>query len=71
LEYDKKDIPQKAIRALYDHHCRDTFEKLGILQMTTAFSRPKNIKDSLTKAKLHKAPGHKASKYYMGELPLC
>ena len=71
LEYDKKDIPRKAIRALYDHHCRDTFKKLGITQMTTAFSRPKNIKDSLTKAKLHQAPGHEASKYYMGELPLC
>ena len=33
-----------------------------------AYSRPKNIKDSMTKAKLHQAPGREASKYYSGEL---
>jgi hypothetical protein len=39
--------------------------------MTTACSLTKNIKDIVTKAKLHQAPGVEASKYYLegGSLP--
>jgi hypothetical protein len=68
LEYHPKDIPKKSIRALYDHYCKSTLEDLGIARLTIAYSRPPNIKDSITKAKLHQAPGKEASKYYSGEL---
>ena len=68
MEYHTNDIPKTQVRALYDHYCKSTFEGLGIKQFTVAYSRPPNIKDSVTKAKLHQAPGKEASKYYSGEL---
>ncbi len=68
MEYHPNDIPKKAVRALYEHYCKSSFERLGIQQLTIAYSRPPNIKDSITKAKLHQAPGKEASKYYLGEL---
>ena len=69
LEYHPNDIPRKAIREIYDLHCRDVFEaELDIQQVTVAYSRAPNIKDTLTRAKLHQASGKPASKYYMGEL---
>ena len=42
-------------------HYKHTVDKMII-----AYSRPPNIKDVLTKAKLHQAPGKEASKYYSG-----
>ena len=68
MEYHPNDISKKAVRALYKHYCKSSFERLGIQQLTIAYSRPPNIKDSITKAKLHQAPGKEASKYYLGEL---
>ena len=69
MEYHPNDIPKKSVRAIYEHCCKSTFEEvLDIQQTTIAYSRPPNLKDTLTKAKLHQAPGKEASKYYSGEL---
>jgi tyrosyl-tRNA synthetase len=69
MEYHPNDIPKKSVRAIYEHCCKSTFEEvLDIKQTTIAYSRPPNLKDTLTKAKLHQAPGKEASKYYSGEL---
>ena len=68
IEYGRTDLPRKAIRAIYDYTCREMCEGIGIKHFTVAYSRPKNIKDLVTKAKLHMAPGKEASKYYLGEL---
>ena len=68
MEYHTNDIPKKTVHALYDHYWKTSFEDLGIKQFTVAYSRPPNIKDYVTKAKLHQAPGKEASKYYSGEL---
>ena len=69
MEYQPHDIPRKHVRAIYDMTCKEVFEhELGITQTTIAYSRPKNIKDLVTKAKLHQAPGKPVSKYYSGEL---
>ena len=67
-EYGRNDLSRRAIRSIYDDTLRDRLESFGIKQLTIAFSRPKNIKDYVTKAKLHMAPDKEASKYYSGEL---
>ena len=70
MEFHRNDIPKSMIRTIYEHTCQDTFsEELGINQFTICYSRSTNIKESLTKAKLHQAPGKEASKFYSGELP--
>ena len=70
FEYHKNDIPKSRVRAIYENKCQTLLsDRLGIQQLTIAYSRPKNIKDTITKAKLHQAPGFEASKYYSGELP--
>ena len=72
MEYHPNDISKKSVRAIYEQHCKSTFESsLGIKQTTIAYSRAPNLKDTLTKAKLHQAPGKEASKYYLGELTNC
>jgi len=53
MEYSKNNWPKKAARS----------------QITVAYSRPKNIKDLLSKAKLHQAEGKDVSVYYSGGLP--
>lgn len=69
LEYHPNDIPRKRIREIYNQHCSEVFERvLSIKQTTVCYSRAKNIKDTVTKAKLHQAPGQEASKFYSGEL---
>ena len=68
IKYGRNDLPRKAICAIYDYTCREMCEGIGIKHFTVAYSRPKNIKDLVTKAKLHMAPGKEASKYYLGEL---
>ena len=68
IEYGRNDLPRKAVRAIYNSTCREMCEGIGIKHFTVAYSRPKNIKDLVTKAKLHMAPGKEASKYYLGEL---
>ena len=68
-EYHPNDIPRKNVRSIYNNICKELFEDvLDIKQTTIAYSRPKNLKDVLTKAKLHQAPGREASKFYSGEL---
>ena len=44
---------------------------LDITKLTIPYSKPQNLKDAITKAKLvHQASGREASKFYSGELPL-
>ena len=68
MEYGQKDLPRKAVREIYESTCREVFEGIGIKRFITAYSRSSNIKDLVTRAKLHQAPGCEASKYYSGEL---
>ena len=68
MEYGQNDIPRKAVREIYDSTCREVFEEMGIKKFVIAYSRSNNIKELMTRAKLHQAPGHEASKYYTGEL---
>jgi len=69
LDYHRDDIPRNKLRDLYNLHCKYEFSNaLGIKQTTICYSRPKTIKDLLTKAKLHQALGREASKFYSGEL---
>ena len=68
IEFGRNDLSRKSVRAIYNATCREMCEGIGIKDFTVAYSRPKNIKDLVTKAKLHMAPGKEASKYYMGEL---
>ena len=64
--YDKYDIPGHVIQKLHQEHC-STFEKtLGLLPPRICYSRPKNIRDLATQARLHEPPGKPAS-YFMGE----
>ena len=71
FEYHCNNIPKKAVCVIYERHCQATLsKKLGIQNLTIAYSRSKNIKDLVTKAKLHQAPGKEASKFYVGGLPL-
>ena len=70
FEYHRCDIPKAQVRAIYNSTCNDLFERhLGIKQLTICYSRSTNIREAITKAKLHQAPGKEASKYYSGELP--
>jgi len=67
LQYHPDDIPRQRVRTIYDATCGDLFSReLGIGRPTIAYSRPPNIGDKITQAKLHQAPGKPAS-YYLGE----
>ena len=69
VEYHPNDISRREIRSIYDSNCHELFsDLLGITKTTIAYSRPENIQELVTKAKLHQAPGRPASKYYTGEL---
>ena len=64
-EYHPNGMPRGQIRQIYQSTCGELLEsRLGIKQMTVAYSRPKNIRDVLVRAKLHQAPGHEASTYF-------
>ena len=67
MEYSSNDIPRKSVRAVVDRTLGVLLKEIGITQVTLAYSRAKNIKDLVTKAKLHQPPGKEASKYYWGE----
>ena len=70
FEYHPNDIPRRRIRAIYNTCCNEVLRNtLDITKLVIAYSRPPNLKDAITKAKLHQAPGKKASQYYSGELP--
>ena len=64
LEYHPCDISRKQIRTIYEATCGALFRDiLGVKQTTIAYSRPTNVRNLVTKAKLHQAPGLPASKY--------
>ena len=64
-EYHPSGMPRGEIRQIYQSTCGELLEScLGIKQMTVAYSRPKNVRDVLVRAKLHQAPGHGASTYF-------
>ena len=70
LEYHPHNISCQEIQQEYQRHCGKLFKKeLGINRPTIAYSRPKNIGDYVTQAKLHQAPGRFASPI-MGEYEL-
>jgi hypothetical protein len=67
LQYHPHDISRKQIRYLWDKHCREVFqEQIGIERAIIAYSRPRNIGEYVTQAKLHQAPGETSS-IIMGE----
>ena len=53
------------VQSIYNATCKDQFEGLETMQMTIAYARPKNIKNLVTKAKLHQARVKEASNYYV------
>ena len=69
MEYSRNDMPKKAVRSIVEATLSNTLEDLQISQTTVAYSRPKNVKDLLSKAKLHQAKGKEVSVYYSGGPP--
>jgi hypothetical protein len=62
IESHPEDIPPKRIKELYQLHCGEALRaELRIERPTIAYSRPKNLGDLITKAKLHQAPGQTSS----------
>eukprot|EP00956_Cyclotella_meneghiniana_P033730 scaffold98599_cov59-Cyclotella_meneghiniana.AAC.1 len=62
IKYHPDDVPRKRVQQLYQQHCGELFEReIGIKRPTIAYSRPKNLGDLITKAKLHQAPGQSSS----------
>jgi hypothetical protein len=67
LQYHPHDISRKQIRILWDKYCREVFqEEIGIERAIIAYSRPRNIGEYVTQAKLHQASGETSSTI-MGE----
>ena len=67
LQFHPEDISRKKIQEFYKEHCSDLFkEHMDIDRPVIAYSRPPNIGNYVTQAKLHEAPGKTASTY-MGE----
>ena len=62
LRYHPDDIPRRRVQELYQEHCGELLSReLRIERPTIAYSRPKNLGDLITKAKLHQAPGESSS----------
>ena len=57
---------KKVVRSIVNATLPNTLAELGISQTTVAYSRSKNIKDLLSKAKLHQTESKKVSLYYLG-----
>ena len=67
LQYHPDDVSRRELRQIYKDTCGNVFfSELGIVNPTIAYSRPPNIGEKITQAKLHQAPG-KPSSYYLGE----
>ena len=71
FQFHKDGISRLQIRAAYEEHLNSVLKKeINITRAIVAFSRPKNIGDFVTKAKLHQATGLNAStimgKYIQG-----
>ena len=68
LQYHPDDIPRREVQELYQEHCGELFQRLlNIDRPTIAYSRPPNLGEFVTKAKLHQAPERTASRI-LGEL---
>ena len=68
LQYHPDDIPRREVQELYQEHCGELFQRLlNIDRPTIAYSRPPNLGEFVTKAKLHQAPEGTASRI-LGEL---
>ena len=69
LEYHPNDIPHNMIRRTWDKCCGKYLSKpmsdggLGIKKTIIAYSRPRNLRDMLQKAKLQQIPGKEVSTY--------
>ena len=62
LQYHPDDISRRQLRTIYDEHLAHHFENtLKVKRAIVAYSRPKNIGDYVTQAKLHQAAGITAS----------
>ena len=75
IQYHPHDIPRCIIRKIYEKNCpnfKDFYTnkggKMDIKQLTIAFSRPKNIRDTLTNARLYQPKGKEVTKYMLGEV---
>ena len=67
LQFHPEDISRSEIQQEYQKICGELFKKeLGLNRPTIAYSRPQNVGDYVTQAKLHQAPGREASTI-MGE----
>ena len=67
LQYHPDGISRKRTQQLFEEHCGELFcKELQIDRPTIAYSRPFNIGDRVTKAKLHQAPG-RTSDIILGE----
>jgi hypothetical protein len=67
LQYHPDDISRRRIQELYDKYCGNLFQQeMDIERPVIAYSRPPNIGDYVTQARLHQAPGKTASTI-MGE----
>ena len=67
LEFYPQEVKKWRLHELYQEHCGELFnEVLGINQLIITYSRPKNLGDYITQAKLHQADGKSASTI-MGE----
>ncbi|KAL7534995.1 hypothetical protein ACHAWF_005020 [Thalassiosira exigua] len=62
LEYYPNDISKRKVRLLYGIYRKQISEDvLDINQTNVAYSRPKNTRELVIKAKLHQAPGREAT----------
>ena len=70
MEYSSSNIPLETKHVIVDRMLGELLGEIEITRVTLAYSQPKNIKDLITKAKLHQPPGKETSKYYAGSRPL-
>ena len=67
--YNRCDVQRKRVREIWDETCgllqKDVKDGgLGIKRMICAYSRPRNLKDLLQRAKLHENADHRSSSYF-------
>ena len=48
MEYNKNDMPKKAVRSIVEATLKDTIDELGVSQITVSYSTPKIVKDLLS-----------------------
>ena len=67
LEYHPDDIPRKLLRNAWSKHCGEFLSQkpadggIGLKETIIAYSRPRNLKDMLMKAKLQEHAGYEVS----------